>query len=83
MRMKMYIKKIKTFDRNSGEIGQEVVVRNPDGYSCSVRCVDKCIKDFSGIEPGEHTLICEPDFYLVKGERYYQNILGVRVLDIE
>lgn len=83
MKIKIYIKKIKTFDRKSGEVGQEVVVRNPDGYSCSVRCVDKSIKDFSTVVPGEHVIICEPEFYLVKGERFYQNILGVRVLDIE
>lgn len=83
MKFKAYVKKIKTFERKSGAIGQEVVIRNPDGYSCSIRAVDKNIKDLSGVSIGEHSLDCELEFYLIKGERFYTNVLGFKVLDID
>lgn len=76
LKMTCYVKKYKSFNRKNGRVGQEVVVRNPDGYSVSLAALDKEIIDLSGIPTGcDVELILEPDFTFIKGERYYQNIL--------
>ena len=80
----LYVKKYKTFERKNGRIGQEIVVRNPDGYSCSIKALDKENIDLSGIPTGkEVTLVLEPDFTVIKGERYYQNLLTMIVVDYD
>ena len=79
---KFYVKKYKSFDRRSGATGQEIVVRNPDGYSCSIKCLDKELVDLSSVKVNtEVEFYCDTEFIVVKGERYYQNILSVVIVD--
>lgn len=79
---KFFVKKYKAFPRKNGNTGQEIVVRNPDGYSCSVRCLDKEIVDLSSVKTQEEVeFYCDTDFIVVKGERYYQNLLSVQIVD--
>lgn len=68
---------VKTFDRRSKEIGQEVVFMTDKGYRCNVSACDVSIEDFRDLE-GIHKFFIEPctsydQFVSSKGTQYGKN----------
>ena len=81
LKLKCFVTKYKSFTRKNGEIGQEIVVRNDNGYSCSLKVVDKSMVDLSGIPTQSDVLLTlVPEFIVVKGDKYFQNILSLKVV---
>lgn len=48
--VKLNVVDVKTFDRKSGEKGQEVVVTTDSGYRCQISAPDVSIVDLSSIK---------------------------------
>lgn len=76
--------RVKTFDRKSGSVGQEVVIANDRGYPVSLSAVDKDICDFSNLS-GITRLHCEPVFDFDKvisssGQQYNHNYVTLKVI---
>ena len=77
---------VKTFDRKSGNKGQEIVVQTDRGYRCSVSAVDVNVCDFTSIK-GVTDLVIEPfidyDHFQTKdGKSYAKNYASFRIVGL-
>lgn len=77
---------VKTFDRKSGQKGQELVILTDKGYRCNVPCVDVSVCDFTGIT-GEHIVFIEPiteydKFVSSSGSQISKNYPSFRIIDL-
>ena len=77
---------VKTFDRKSGQKGQEIVILTDKGYRCNIPCVDVSVCDFVG-KRGEVKVYIEPiteydKFVSSSGNQYSKNYPSFRIIDL-
>lgn len=88
--VKLNVVNVKTFDRKSGEKGQEVVVTTDNGYRCQISAPDVSVVDLTSIS-GICDFEIEPIFNYDKfvsssGNTYGKNFPSFKIknlLDIE